>query len=187
MNPLFTKFFGNFTSGVRKQREVFIESKKRLSKNKFKYLLWLLKETKNSRFAVKKVKKRWLFYKPKYIAIFLKSSKKPRWAIIGFSFILVSILGTILVMVSFPLLKELKFHRSRKPLERPFKMVIIPPLYSQHRLVIIKPDKIESLERLVAAAEKLKHPRLWEWGKKLSEHPLVQEQQGRMDRALHKF
>ena len=92
MNPLFTKFFWKLHFRRKKAEwNVFlIESKKQLSKNKFKYLLWLLKRNpKNSRFAVKKVKKRWLFYKPRYIGIFLKSSKKPRWAIIGFTFLVV--------------------------------------------------------------------------------------------------
>jgi tetratricopeptide (TPR) repeat protein len=175
MNPLFTKFFWKLHFRRKKAEwNVFlIESKKQLSKNKFKYLLWLLKRNpKNSRFAVKKVKKRWLFYKPRYIGIFLKSSKKPRWAIIGFSFILVSILGTILVMVSFPLLKELKFHRFEKTSRTAFQNGdYSTALLTAQTCYIIKPDKIESLKRLVSAAEKLKHPRLWEWGKKLSEHP----------------
>jgi hypothetical protein len=174
MNPLFTKFFWKLHFRRKKAEwNVFlIESKKRLSKNKFKYLLWLLKRNpKNSRFAVKKVKKRWLFYKPRYIGIFLKSSKKPRWAIIGFTFFLVGILGTVVILVSLPLLKELKYHRFEKASLSAFENGdYSTALLTSQTCFLIKPDNTDPLEILVNSAEKLKHPRLSEWSKKLAEH-----------------
>ena len=174
MNPLFTKFFWKIYFRRKKAEwNVFlIESKKRITKNKFKYLLWLLKRNpKNSRFAVKKIKKRWIFYKPRYIGIFLKSSKKPRWAIIGFTFFLVSISGTILILASIPLLKELKFHRFDKAARSAYHTGdYSTALLTSQTCNIIKPEHIESLQTLVKSAEKLEHPRLWEWTKKLAEH-----------------
>ena len=174
MNPLFTKFFWKLHFRRKKAEwNVFlIESKKQLSKNKFKYLLWLLKRNpKNSRFAVKKVKKRWLFYKPRYIGIFLKSSKKPRWAIIGFTFLVIGISGTIFVILSLPLLKELKFHRFEKTARSAFQNEdYSTALLTSKTCYLIKPESIEPLKILVNSAEKLQHPRLKEWSQKLAEH-----------------
>ncbi len=174
MNPLFTKFFWKLYFRRKKAEwNVFwIETQKFFSKNKVKYLFWALKRNpKNSRYAVKKVKKRWLFYKPRYIGIFFKSSKKPRWAILCFSFFVGGLLLSLVALLSVPLLKEFKFHRFQKTATSAFASGdFTTSLLTAQTCFLIKPEDVESLKIMVDSARELKHPRFFEWTKKLALH-----------------
>ena len=177
MNPYFEKlFWKTYFRRKKKEAAVFYRDGVRKLKDPetYKYFRWrLLKDRKKKRKTpTNKKRKRWLFYKPRFLKIFFKSSKKPRWFLIGSTLTVVSLIAAAIIVISFPILKEYKFRKFEKTARAAFKNEDFhTSLLTSLTAHLAIPQDLGILRILVNSAKKLSHPRFMEWAQTLENHP----------------
>jgi len=178
MNPYFQKlYWKTFFRRKRKEFKVFFKDGANKIKNRetYRFLIWKLtregiKKRKNN--LPEKKRKRWLFYKPRYLKIFFNSSKKPRWFLISSSVTVVFLITAAIIAISFPILKEYKFRKFEKTARAAFKNDDFhTSLLTSLTAHLAIPKDLGILRILVNSARKLSHPRFLEWAQTLENHP----------------
>jgi len=177
MNPYFQKlFWKTFFRRKRAEVAVFFKDWTRKLKNRetYRFFLWKLTRegTKKRKKILPPTKKRWLFYKPRYIKIFLTSSKRPRWIPITLTLVCVSGLIAGTFFATFPVLKEYKFGKYKRTARAALRGEdYSTALLTSLTAYLSEPKEVEMLRILVKSASELSHPRTREWAVKLFQHP----------------